>query len=327
MGATYYEKQERVGYVWRPALHYGLAYTLFALTIRALREEVYRVPDIFIAGFGFGGFCVLSWSLWSAGQRRRARHGPKPQKTTANIVSGFAAVTIVGATVMAFLFRDVSILLALLLMRLGVLMLAPFIDRFSGRMPSKAALLAAAICGLGCISGSMTNTFSALSWPVSGVLCIYLTGYAVRLSLMTRYAKTPVRSARGDWFMIEVQITAFVMLLISTLMLAQRLTSSPDFILREWQALTASLLCGLAYGYAFVHGTLIYLDWRDNVRAVTINRSASLLAGVMASLIGWALLGMNMPTFREWMLAGFMAVALFIMGADSLKPIFKSPPR
>ncbi|MEM7491971.1 MAG: hypothetical protein AAF296_01230 [Pseudomonadota bacterium] len=325
MGATYYKRQERVGYVWRPALHYGLAYTLFALGTRATREGAFRTPEIFIAGFALGAFCALHWGLWNARRRRSKRHGPKIEWKRANIISGFAAVAIVGATVMAFLFQDVSILLALLLMRLGVLMLAPLIDHFSGRLPSQSALIGSAVCGLGCLYGGLTNTFSALSWPVAGVLSVYLIGYAIRLSLMTKYAKTPVRSARGDWFIIEVQITALAMLAIGAVVAIANLSS--NLILREWQTLFAALVCGLAYGYAFIHGTLIYLDWRENLRAVTINRSASLLAGVAASLVGWAALGMDMPPAREWTLAGFMMLALFIMGTDSLRSKIKSPPR
>ncbi|MEM6497656.1 MAG: hypothetical protein AAF709_13130 [Pseudomonadota bacterium] len=325
MGATYYNRQERAGYVWRPALHYGLAYTLFALGTRATREGALRTPEIFIAGFALGAFCTLYWGLWNARRRRRKRSGPKIEWRRANVISGVAAVAIVGATVMAFLFQDVSILLALLLMRLGVLMLAPLIDYVSGRVPSQSAFLASIICGLGCLYGGLTNTFSALSWPVLSVLSVYLISYAIRLSLMTRHAKTPVRSARGDWFIIEVQVTAIAMLVIGAVAVIANL--NPNLILREWQTLFAASVCGLAYGYAFIHGTLIYLDWRENLRAVTINRSASLLAGVVASLLGWAALGMDMPAAREWTLAGFMVLALFIIGTDSLKSTVKNPPR
>ncbi|MEL7231537.1 MAG: hypothetical protein AAGJ85_03390 [Pseudomonadota bacterium] len=326
MGATYHEKQGRVGYIWRPALHYGLAYTVFALSTRWMRKEAYAAPDLFVAGFSLGGFFVLYWSLWQAGRRRRARAGPAVRWTGASVASGLAAIAIVAATVMAFLFEDVSILLALLLMRLGVLILAPIIDSITGRTVSKAAYIAAALCGLGCAFSGLFGTFRGLSVPVWGVLCAYLLGYAIRLSLMTRYAKTPKRSARGDWFIVEAQITATAMLVVGTLTAMTATVGEPARILDQWQMLAVSLVAGLAYGYAFVNGTLIYLDWRENVRAVTINRSASLLAGVAASLIGWAALNMPMPALREWGLAAFMVAALIIMGADTLRTKAKSPP-
>ncbi|MEM1086623.1 MAG: hypothetical protein AAGH90_02770 [Pseudomonadota bacterium] len=327
MSTLYHETQGRVGYIWRPALHYGLAYTVFALTNRALREETYASPALFLAGFGIGSFLILAWTTWQGYRRRERRAGPAVRWTLPSIASGLAAIAIVAATVMAFLFEDVSILLALVLMRLGVLILAPIIDVVTGRAMSRAGLVAAIICGLGCVFGGVSGAFEPLSPAVLTVLSVYLTGYAIRLSLMTRYAKTPVRSARGDWFIVEVQITAGVLLLVGLVALSASTVTQPVWLSLDGQILGAALICGLAYGYAFTNGTLIYLDWRENVRAVTINRSASLLAGVAASLIGWAILAMPMPAGREWVLAAFMVAALVIMGTDSLRQAEKSPSR
>lgn len=276
------------------------------------------MPALFIAGFGLGAFLVLSWSLNQAAKRRRARTGPSFRWTRANIISGLAAVAIIASTVMAFLFEDVSILLALLLMRLGVLILAPVIDLCSGRRPTRAGLLAAGICGTGCAFGSITGTFSPLSVGVMAVLSVYFAGYVIRLSLMTKHAKIPVRSTRGDWFIAEVKISAIALICFAGLSFARQLVFDYQAVFIEWRTIGVAISCGLAYGYAFVNGTLIYLDWRENVRAVTINRSASLLAGVAASLIGWAFLDMPIPDLREWGLALFMALALLIMGAESL---------
>lgn len=284
------------------------------------------MPALFIAGFGLGAFLVLSWSLNQAAKRRRARTGPSFRWTRANITSGLAAVAIIVSTVMAFLFEDVSILLALLLMRLGVLILAPVIDLCSGRRPTRAGLLAAGICGTGCAFGGITGTFSPLSVSVMAVLSVYFTGYIIRLSLMTKYAKIPVRSTRGDWLVAEVKISGLALIYFAVASFVRQLVLDHQAVIIEWRTIGIAIICGLAYGYAFVNGTLIYLDWHENVRAVTINRSASLLAGVVASLVGWAFLEMPMPAGREWGLAGFMIIALLIVGAESLKSEEKSPP-
>ncbi|MEM1396189.1 MAG: hypothetical protein AAGH38_01925, partial [Pseudomonadota bacterium] len=146
MQQVYRPIQSRAGYVWRPALHYGLAYIVFALATRSARIEATTSPLSFASAFAIGAGPVLTWSLWSAWRRRRAQSGPYVKLTPANVMSGLATIVIVAATVMAFMFEQVSILLALLAMRLGVMLMAPVIDFAGGRSISARTITAGLIC-------------------------------------------------------------------------------------------------------------------------------------------------------------------------------------
>ncbi|MEL7454078.1 MAG: hypothetical protein AAGJ50_11985, partial [Pseudomonadota bacterium] len=149
----------------------------------------------------------------------------------------------------------------------------------------------------------------------------YLTAYALRLSLMTRETKSRDRAGRGDWFLVEMMITAaalFLCALGSGLSLTLAGTPHPEPI-----KLTP-LLAGFAYGYALINGTLIYLDWRENAHSITINRSASLISGICASIIGFAFFGLAWPSTDQWILASLTISALLILGWETLSK--QGPP-
>lgn len=238
--------------------------------------------------------------------------------TLANVMSGLATILIVASTVLAFMFEDVSILLALLMMRLGVLFLAPIIDVATGRKVPKRTLVAALICACGLVTAGATGTFSPLSLPVLLVLGVYLISYGIRLSLMATHTKSLDRAVRGDWFVIEISLVLTALLLFG---IFGGITQA-SLALQSPSALITAAVSGAAYAYALINGTLIYLDWRENAHSVTVNRSTSLLSGVAASLLGWALLDFGMPAFREWALAACMALALIVL-ANVHQGLFK----
>jgi len=311
---TYRPVQARAGYAWRPALHYGLAYTVFALSIRHSSVDAAREPAVFIAFFALGAFPVLVWSLWNARRRRSHRNGPRVRWTAQNVVSGLSTVLIVATTVMAFMFEAVSIVLALVMMRMGVLMIAPLIDWWGQRTLSSHALLAGGLCLAGCAAGAIAGTFSPLSGAVVLVLIGYLLGYAIRLALMSRYTKSRDRALRGDWFVVEMAIVTIALAAVG-------LGALPSLVVLsgargELVSVLASFTAGAAYSYALINGTLIYLDWRANVRSVTINRATSLASGVVASLLGAAFLSLDVPGAGEWMLAIFMISALTVLARE-----------
>lgn len=225
-------------------------------------------------------------------------------------MSGLATIVIVAATVMAFMFEQVSILLALLAMRLGVMLMAPVIDLAGGRSISARTITAGLICIAGIGLAGVSGTFSPLSGPVVLVLCAYLIGYGFRLALMTRHTKSKDRAIRGDWFVVEISMVTAALIIFGT----GSGIASFEFRGPSWD-MVAATMSGAAYAYALINGTLIYLDWRENAHSVTINRSTSLLSGVAASLIGWAAFGIDMPAAKEWVLAGFMGLALAILAS------------
>ena len=321
MRQAYQDRQSRIGYVWRPALVYGLTYTVFALATKLASPLAGLEPTVFVAAFALGALPGLALAVRGGVRRRRRSAGPPVTLSAFNLISGFATLMIVATTVMAYLFDGVSILLALVLMRLGVLGIAPFLDVWAGRRVRFAAWVAFGICFCGALTGVLSGTFEPMSAASLVVLCLYLTGYGVRLSLMTAHTKTRNRAMRGDWFIVEMSVTLVGLALAG---LAALVLSVDRFETVDFRLVGTACLAGIAYGQALVHGTLIYLDWRENAFSITVNRSSSLLAGLAASLAGSMLFGMTWPAMGEWILATLTALALLVLGFDTFRQLTRS---
>lgn len=314
MHSTYHGRQTRIGYVWRPALFYALSYTVFALAVKLSSDGAKAAPAVFTTLFCVGALPPILMAIHSGMRRRRQRNGPEIRWSVANFVSGLATIVIVATTAGAYLVDGVTILLALLLMRMGVIMMAPVLDLAFRRHVRPTAWFAFSFCLIAAMYGLLGQTFAPLK-PVSiGILAAYLIAYAVRLSLMTRQTKDRDRAARGDWFLVEMVITAVALSIVAVgAILASTQAVQLDISLSDLPPLVA----GVAYGYALVNGTLIYLDWRENAYSITINRSASLISGLAASLIGFAFFDLGWPASDQWVLACLMACALVALGFET----------
>ena len=315
MGEVYNGRQTRVGYVWRPALFYAIAYTIFALAVKLSSAWAQSQPALFLALFCVGGSLPLLAAIRKGLTRRSQRNGPPIIWRRSNTVSGLATVLIVANTAGAYLVDGVTILLALVLMRMGVIAMAPILDLVFGRRVRSAAWIAFFLCLTAGLFGLFQQTFLGLGAVSLSILAVYLMAYAVRLSLMTRDTKTHDRASRGDWFLVEMIITAVTLVLCS-------FYASISLILTEnvrlAQVQLAPLIAGFAYGYALIIGTLIYLDWRENAHSIMINRSASLISGFMASIIGFAYFGLTWPSMDQWIIASLTICALSVLGWETI---------
>lgn len=188
------------------------------------------------------------------------------------VASGAGTAAIIAMTTLVFTFAGVSILVALLLMRGGVLIISPFVDVFCGRRVrwfSWAALTISIVAILFAF-----HPFRPVTLPVAaaGALMLYLGGYAVRLTCMTTRAKVEdVEITRG--YLVQELMIALMILLAAALLI--------------WRGSTPLSLpavgAGFLYSGLYLFGTLIYLDRRENTFCIPLNRCVSLLAGVIAS--------------------------------------------
>lgn len=315
MGEVYYGRQTRVGYVWRPALFYAIAYTIFALAVKLSSGWAQSQPALFLALFCVSGSLPLLVAIRNGLTRRSQRNGPPIIWRRSNTVSGFATALIVATTVGAYLVDGVTILLALVLMRMGVIAMAPILDLVFERRVRPAAWIAFFLCMTAGLFGLFQQTFSGLGTVSLSILAVYLMAYAVRLSLMTRDTKTRDRASRGDWFLVEMIITAVTLVLCGLCSVLSLLLTGA---LRFEQVHLAPLIAGFAYGYALINGTLIYLDWRENAHSIMINRSASLISGFMASIIGFAYFGLTWPSMDQWILASLTICGLSVLGWETI---------
>lgn len=283
------------------ALGYFGSYTLYSLTVKSL--SLAALPQYagaagwsLLPGVAVGAGVVVSIAslmLW--------RLAPSPGGDTDDpvasritglnvFVAGMGTMLIVATTTLAYSFAGVSILLALVLMRGGVLMLSPLLDTVFGFRISLNSFLAL-LLSLGAVLVAIHGTsLATLNAAVLTNLCLYLLGYTLRLPVMNKIAKRRSFSGAVRYFIAE-QAVCYPALLIALLLVAVSNAGEigpavRDGFLGIWASdgLTSVMIGGL-YGLLFVFGTLIYLDPRENTFCIPLNRSASVLAGIIASFI------------------------------------------
>ena len=120
-----------------------------------------------------------------------------PMPTPLTAISGVGSALMVSAVPMSFSLPDVSIPVILLMMRGGILVLAPVVDLIFGRRIrwwSYVALLMVAIALAQVLSHGQGVKLSALALLT---VCAYNVGFLMRLTVMTRVAKRGDAAQRG----------------------------------------------------------------------------------------------------------------------------------
>jgi len=262
---------------------------------------------------------LVGW--WRYAAFRRVAGIPIPVTTPAIAVSGVGLALIIGSTTVAYTFKGISIVLALVLMRGGLLIMAPIIDAAFGRRVrwfSWAALgvsLAALAVSLASANDYSLPLLAALN------LAVYLTGYALRTPNMTKFAKVEDRDVTRRYFVQEVLVTIIVLPLIPAI--AAFFGSGPTAqALRRgfttfWSMHTAAILpvvlIGVFYACHNIFGTLIYLDRRENTFCVPLFCGASFLAGFSAVFALAALFRFPTPPASQFVSATMIFGALLLL--------------
>jgi protein-tyrosine-phosphatase len=237
-------------------------------------------------------------------------------------LSGFGLALIIGSTTVAFTFHGISIVLALILMRGGLLIMAPLIDAVFGRRVRWFSWVGLVIC-LGALVVSLAAAKDHSLPLLAGVnLAVYLTGYALRTPLMTKLAKVRDLDVTRRYFVQEVLVTIVLLPAIPALMAL--LGSGPTAVaLRHgfttfWSvhpaaAIAPIVLIGVFYASHNIFGTLIYLDGRENTFCVPLFCGASFLAGFVAVSILASLTSIAAPPASQLVSAAMVLSALIFL--------------
>lgn len=262
-------------------------------------------------------FTVAGW--WRHASRRVVLgvELPFPGRWTA--LSGVCTAIILTTTTLAYTFQGVSIVFVMLLMRGGVLVLAPVVDAVAARPTRWFSWFGLAIALLAVIAGFSERAGYALSPACVANLALYLGAYFVRLWVMSRVAKTADPEATRRYF-VEEQLLGAPLIVVGLAALALLGTGELSDQVRDgfWSlpssnlALETILIGALSQG-VILFGSLVFLDHRENTYSVPVNRSTSTLAGVVASLGLAATLGTALPTPRELEGAGLVLLALALL--------------
>ncbi len=317
--------------IWGLALGYFCFYAPYSAFIKVTTGGLWPGVSSGVSGFRLLPAVVISTAIvmttivsfkgWWQYASRRQFFGlsiPFPSNRLV-LLSGFGTAIIIGTTTLTFTYTGVSIVFALLLMRGGVLIIAPVVDRLFKRRvrwfswAAFAVTVPAILIALADVNNYRLTTLASLT------IVAYLTGYVLRIPCVTSMAKSTDPAATYRYF-VEEQLAAMFFLLVIPAVFA--LIGKGEIMSELRLGFTGlfagsvtlpALIIGALYACLYCFGTLIYLDCRENTFCIPLNRGSSLLAGLFASYVLALFYGQRPPSAAQLGGAGLIAVALLFL--------------
>lgn len=271
---------------------------------------------------GVGMVAFITWrGWWKHADQRRAwgRSWPVPDRSTA--LSGVATAAVIATTTLSYSV-SASVLLMMVLMRGGVLALAPLIDLASRRPVQPRSWLALGMSGVAVALGAGGAVSEHIDAAAITVVFIYLAGYAVRLRAMSAQAKSH-DGRRAIRFFVQEQMVASPALAVFLGFAALLPTPWSTALRQGFTTTDATTLWILAIGLfsqgTGIFGALVLLDARENAFCVPLNRASSILAGLLAATVMGVAFDIPLPTTNELIAASLLVGALVILGWPTAK--------
>jgi len=335
-------EQVRSGRVWWFAAGYFATYVPYALLTKAVTSgEVSGQPwsgtavlPIATATSMLAMFAVVSllgWWRFAASTTIGRLRVPRPRVVTA--LSGLATGVIVLTTTLAYTFDGISILFAMMLMRGGVLLLAPLVDQLTGR-PARTipwwSWVGSGLALVALVIAFLEDGVARLSLAAGIDIALYLVAYFFRLRWMSLHAKAagPDARARRIAFFVEEQMVATPIALVGLVVLAVLLPGDFGDALRVgfteiWQhpaVLGLIVVLGLCSQGTGTFGALVLLEPQENAYTVPVNRASSVLAGVVASILLVLIFGGESPSGYEIAGSAIVLLAILVLAWPNLVP-------
>lgn len=274
---------------------------------------------------------VMTWAfIWWSGWYKHANHVALggvsiPFPTRYTFLSGIGTALVLFTVPLSFTIEGVSIPFIQLLMRGDVLVIAPLVDFAFGRKVhwwSWAALfmvMAALLITLADRGG--------LNLPPLAILTVvlYTIGYFLRLYAMNRVSKdgdaVMVRRYFVEEKVIALPIAIAVLAAISASGVGGQASELDWGFVTVWSDPVLIHLAVVAATLTIISvlAILILLDPRENAYCVPLERAASLVAGIIASILLALFWGQKMPRSAEFIGAAILIAAIVLL---SLAPRF-----
>jgi len=313
--------------IWGLGLGYFLFYTPYSGLTRALSSGILTGPHRPLQGtvllpasvmavvVGMLGFItVVDWWKYAGHRQLLGISIPFPRRLT--FLSGICMATIMGTTTLAFAFDGVSIVLVLVLLRGGVLIIAPLVDAIVGRRVRWFCWAAMLISLMAVVIVLSDAANYKLSIPSMVTIAAYLTAYFIKFQLMSRLAKTNERSTTLRYFVEEQMVASPILLLVLAVMAIIGLGDGMIGLRLGFTTFLASkeagfaVLIGLFYAGLCVCTTLIFLDRRENTFCAPMHCGSSMLSGVAATYFLSFAFHQNPPSESQLVSSSLIIVAL-----------------
>ena len=280
--------------------------------------------------------CMKWWKYatqWKLNLGGKELSLPRPRLLT--LFSGICTGLVVVTTTLAYTIDGVSIVFAMLLMRGGMLIMSPIVDTIFKRKVRwfSWAALAMSIAALlvsnlwePFFAGKSVAEVTAFNTLLLIDLAVYLGSYFVRLSMMSKLAKSDNDDDTKKFFVEEQMVgTPSILILLFVLSFfgadAGRETflggihyGFYEFWTHPMSVIGIAMAIGFCSQFNGVFGGLILLDKSENAFAVPVNRCSSILAGVTATLaLAIVFESYPLPGTGEFVGAGFIIGAILFL--------------
>ena len=275
---------------WLAALGYFACYVPYAAITKAVTSDAGPGAGLRLLPLStVASVLAAATFLYATGWWRDAawRTGPRRDAALA-LASGLCASAVIATTTLAYTFDGTSILLMMLMMRGGVLVLAPLVDALTGRRIARASWLALALSLTGITVVTLADADFRITTAAAIDVGIYLFAYFVRLRVMTRLAKSTDVSATRRFFAREQCVSSPALLLALAVVATVGTGATAGHIADGFGPAPMLALAAVGIGLLSqgtgIFGALVLLSPRENSFSVPLNRAASILAGVAAEV-------------------------------------------
>ena len=251
-----------------------------------------------------------------------------PMPTRYTLLSGLGTALVLFTVPLSFTIPNVSIPFIQLLMRGDILVIAPLVDLIFGRRvhwwswTALVMVLAAVTLTVGSRGGFNLPPIAILT------ILLYTAGYFIRLLVMTKVSKSGDPASVRKYFVEEkvvaLPLSVAVLALISASGIGGQSSELSWGFVAVWSdpVIWPLLFIGLTLTIISVFAIIILLDPRENAYCVPLERAASLVAGIAASLIMAAVWGLKSPSPAELTGALILIAAIVLL---SLAPRLSRP--
>ncbi|HEU5159127.1 MAG TPA: hypothetical protein VFU43_19175 [Streptosporangiaceae bacterium] len=268
---------------------------------------------------------VIASGWWRYSRRRRIRGRDLlfPVRVTAE--SAFWMAIIVGTTTLNFTFQGASIVLMLVLMRIGTLIIAPTWDLLRGRRIPWYCQGALALCLISAVVAlTDINNYTLTAGAIMSLVA-YCVAYYLRFRVMSAHAKTGDITLDRRYFIEEHMATPILLLLIVGIpALINQGTWGHALHVGFTSFLTTpavfpALMIGVCYEGLYIMTSLIFIDRRGFSFGMPVHVCASLLAGVVASFALHGFFGAALPSPAQYVAAVAVIGAAFLLSYPTIK--------
>lgn len=277
---------------------------------------------------------AFSWRAGWFANVRRIRIGPVrlPFATKHTFVLGLCTAVIITVVPLSYTLTGVSIPLIQLLMRGDILLIAPIVDVISGRKVRWWSWVALAMVGLGMVFAFAGRGSLWLPVEAVAVVLVYTAAYFGRLLVMTRIAKDGDPEKIRVVF-LEEKLIGFPVALLALAAIGLFIGGGSQGeelrlgFLAIWTmpAIGWIAFCGVMVFLTGIFASFILLDARENSFCVPLERSASILAGVMGSAALAIGFGFEMPSAGEFAGAAMLVLAIVVLTLGPRLSIGRKP--